>query len=251
MLDFNARPKIQEQISQLIDAALTRERAGQTPRDYLGASRLGVSCERALQYEYTHTPVDDGRDFSGRLLRIFEVGHTLEDLAIRWLRIAGFDLYTRKVQGGQFGFSVAGGRIRGHVDGILNTGPADLGVSYPALWEFKTMNDKSWRDTVKHGVAKSKPVYAAQVAVYQAYMEGSIPGISASPALFTAINKDTQEIWFELLPFDGGLAQRMSDRAVRVITATSASEGLPRFATTPTHMECKFCAWQDRCWGTQ
>jgi len=82
MLDFNARPKIQEQISELIDAALTRERAGQTPRDYLGASRLGVSCERALQYEYTHTPVDDGRDFSGRLLRIFEVGHTLEDLAI-------------------------------------------------------------------------------------------------------------------------------------------------------------------------
>jgi hypothetical protein len=185
------------------------------------------------------------------LLRIFEVGHTLEDLAIRWLRMAGFDLYTRKVQGGQFGFSVAGGRIRGHVDGILKTGPADLGVSYPALWEFKTMNDKSWRNTVKHGVAKSKPVYAAQVAVYQAYMEASIPGISANPALFTAINKDTQEIWFELLPFDGGLAQRMSDRAVRVITATSASEVLPRFATTPTHMECKFCAWQDRCWGTQ
>jgi hypothetical protein len=100
-------------------------------------------------------------------------------------------------------------------------------------------------------VAKSKPVYAAQVAVYQAYMEASIPGISANPALFTAINKDTQEIWFELLPFDGGLAQRMSDRAVRVITATSASEVLPRFATTPTHMQCKFCAWQDRCWGTQ
>ena len=45
--------------------------------------------------------------------------------------------------------------------------------------------------------------------------------------------------------------ETLSDRAVRVITATSASEILPRFATTPTHMECKFCAWQDRCWGTQ
>jgi hypothetical protein len=33
-----------------------------------------------------------------------------------------------------------------------------------------------------------------------------------NPALFTAINKDSQEIWFELVPFDGGLAQRMSDR---------------------------------------
>ena len=248
MLDFNHRPKLEEQICGLIDGALIQERSGQSPRDYLGASRLGVSCERALQYEYTHTSVDTGRDFSGRLLRIFEVGHTLEDLAVRWLRLAGFDLYTRRAQGGQFGFSVAGGRVRGHVDGILNAGPAVLGLRYPPIWEFKTMNDKAWRETVKHGVSKSKPVYAAQVAIYQAYMEASIPGVSANPALFTAINKDTQEIWFELLPFDGGLAQRMSDRAVRVITATQAAEILPRHTTTPTHQECKFCAWQDRCW---
>ena len=57
------------------------------------------------------------------------------------------------------------------------------GMAFPALWECKTMNDKSWRDTVKHGVSKSKPVYAAQMAIYQAYMEASIPGISANPAV--------------------------------------------------------------------
>jgi hypothetical protein len=251
MLDFNPRLKLHEQINRMIDTALTKARSNEPSRDYLGASRLGVSCERALQYEYTHTPVDAGRDFSGRLLRIFAVGHNLEDLAVQWLKAAGFDLYTRKAQGGQFGFSVAGGRIKGHVDGILNGGPAELGLGYPAIWEFKTMNDKSWRDTVKNGVVKSKPVYAAQVAIYQAYMEASVPGVSKNPALFTAINKDTQEIWFEALPFDGGFAQRMSDRAVKVITATDAKEVLPRFSTTPTHLECKFCAWQDRCWGTE
>jgi len=42
----------------------------------------------------------------------------------------------------------------------------------------------------------------------------------------------------------------MSDRAVRVITATDSQELLPRHATTPTHVECKFCPWQDRCWGS-
>jgi hypothetical protein len=110
------------------------------------------------------------------------------------------------------------------------------------------MNDKSWRDTVKFGVARSKPVYAAQMAIYQAYMEATVPGISRNPALFTAINKDSQEIWFELVPFDGGLAQRMSDRAVRVISASESGEQLLRHATTPTHFECKFCSWQDRCW---
>ena len=188
MLDFNHRPKIHEQIGVLIDTALSAERDNQARRNYLGASRLGVACERALQYEYLQTPVDPGWDMPGRVLRVFEVGHVLEELAIRWLRMAGFDLYTQKASGGQFGFSVAGGRIQGHVDGVLNGGPAELGMSYPALWECKTMNDKSWRDTVKHGVSKSKPVYAAQMAIYQAYMEASIPGISANPALFTAIN---------------------------------------------------------------
>ena len=249
MLDFNHRPTAHEQINERINTALTIERDQQKPRHYLGPSRLGVACERALQYEYLHTPIDPGRELPGRVLRVFEVGHALEALAIRWLRLAGFDLYTQKAGGGQFGFSVAGGRIQGHVDGVLNDGPTEIGMRYPALWECKTMNDKSWRDTVKHGVSKSKPVYAAQLAVYQAYMDASIPGIASNQALFTAINKDSQEIWFELVPFDGGLAQRMSDRAVRVITATDAAELLPRHATTPTHVECKFCAWQDRCWG--
>ncbi len=250
MIDLNHQPKFHEQVSALLDAALQAERSQQARRRYLGASRLGIACERALQYEYVDAPMDNGAELPGRTLKIFEVGHVMEDLAIRWLRLAGFDLYTQKASGGQFGFSVAGGRIQGHVDGVLNGGPAELGMTYPALWECKTMNDKSWRDTVKHGVRKSKPIYAAQLAVYQAYMEVAIPGISRNPALFTAINKDSEEIWFEQVAFDGGLAQRMSDRAVRVITATDSQELLPRHATTPTHVECKFCPWQDRCWGS-
>lgn len=248
MLDFNHQPRLHERFTQVIDQALDAERAQQTPRQYLGASRLGVSCERALQFEYAGAPVDPGRGFSGRTLRIFEVGHVLEDLAIRWLRLAGFELHTRKKDGGQFGFSVANGRIQGHVDGIFSDGPADLGLAFPMLWECKTMNDRNWKACVKSGVAVAKPVYAAQVAIYQAYMEPSIPGISEHPALFTAINKDTQELWFELVPFDGGLAQRMSDRAVRVIQATEAGELLPRIATDSSYYECKYCSWVTRCW---
>jgi hypothetical protein len=56
MLDFNHRPKFHEQVSELIDVALARERDAQTPRDYLGASRLGVSCERALHTNTRERP---------------------------------------------------------------------------------------------------------------------------------------------------------------------------------------------------
>ena len=249
MIDLNHQPKFHEQVSALLDAALQTERNQQARRRHLGASRLGVACERALQYEYVDAPVDDGAELPGRTLRIFEVGHVMEDLAIRWLRLAGFDLYTRKQDGEQFGFSVACGRIQGHVDGLIAGAPTALNLSFPMLWECKTMNDKNWRDTAKKGVAVTKPVYAAQMAIYQAYMEPSIPGIASQPALFTAINKDTQELWMELVPFDAALAQRMSDRAVKVIEATEAGELLPRVATEPSFYECKYCAWVRRCWA--
>lgn len=248
MLDFNSRPKFQELLTAKIDTALTAERDLQTRRTYLGASRLGVACDRALQFEFAQAPADPGRDFSGRVLRIFEVGHALEELAIRWLRLAGFELHTRTRSGGQFGFSVCDELIQGHVDGIVTAAPESLGFTFPMLWEFKTMNAQNWRDCVKRGVAVSKPVYAAQMAIYQAYMESTIEGISRNPALFTAINKDTQELWFEMVPFDAALAQRASDRAVKIITATEYGELLPRSFSDNTHFECKFCSWQDRCW---
>ena len=96
MLDFNHRATCAEQINALIDAALETERGAASARTYLGGSRLGVACERALQFEFTGSPKDEGSHFKGQTLRIFEIGHALEDLAIRWLRATGIAPYTRK-----------------------------------------------------------------------------------------------------------------------------------------------------------
>ena len=252
MLDFNHNPSVAERINALIDTGLVAERDAAPPRDYLGGSRLGHPCERALQFEFAGATKDPNSDFNGQTLRIFAIGHALEDVAIRWLRRAGYDIYTRKgnlPDGEQFGFSVAGGRVRGHVDGILAAGPEIPGMGYPALWECKTMNAKNWRETAAKGVTVTKPVYAAQIALYQAYMEGTVPGIATNPALFTAINKDTAELHHELVPFDGELAQRISDRAVRILQATDAGELLPRMTSDPDYFECRFCSWKMRCWA--
>lgn len=241
MLDFNSSSTESGRLEALIDIGLQQARTAEARRTYLGASRLGVECTRALQYEYADARVDPGRDTPGRMLRIFERGHVLEDCMIGWLRGAGFDLRTRHDDGAQFGFSALDGRLRGHVDGVLVAGPE--GYDYPALWECKCLGAKSWRDLHKHKLAVAKPVYAAQVAMYQAYL-----GLHERPALFTAINADTMEIYAERVPFDGALAQRMSDRAVQIVLATDAGELLPRSFTDPTHFECRMCPWQDRCW---
>jgi len=243
MMDFNLTASLSGRLSVLIDAGLHTRQAQQTPRTYLGASRLGVTCERALQYEYTHTPVDPGREIEGRLLRIFERGHLIEAAMVDWLQAAGFDLRTRDPHGEPFGFSVAEGRLQGHIDGVLVGGPE--GFTYPCLWENKCLGSKYWRELDKHGLGVSKPIYAAQVALYQAYLQ-----LHEHPALFTAVNADTMDIYAEFVPFDAAFAQRLSDRGVKVITATEASELLPRAYANPSHHECRQCAWQDRCWGT-
>lgn len=261
MLDFNHRPKFHEQLCGRIDQALVAERKAQARRAYLGGSRLGASCERALQYEYAGAAVDEGKSLGGPRLRIFEVGHAFEAVVIRWLRLAGLRLLTIELDNQQFGFSVAGGQIQGHCDGFVIGGPSDLmahsPIRYPMLLEIKSMADGPFKECKKKGVSKAKPVYAAQMALYQAYLHDALRlshpdlqcGLSDNPALFAAVNKDTQELWFEFVPFDGSLAQRMSDRGVRVVRATEAGELLPRAFADAHHVDCKTCAWTQRCWS--
>lgn len=227
-------------INAAIDTALVRANRAQAPRDYLGASRIGEPCSRKLAYEISHTPKDPGRDFDGAILRIFEAGHRFEELTIDWLRTAGFDLRTRKRDGSQFGFSVASGRLRGHIDGVIIDGP-DIGLRWPALWEHKALNAKSWIDLVKRGLPASKPIYFAQVQIYMGYME-------IGQTLFTAMNKDSQELFHEIVLFDSAEAQSLSDKAVDIFCATDAGELPPRIAADADFYLCRLCEYAGRCW---
>jgi len=241
MLDYNSHD-LSEALEALLDQPLEQRDADTPPRAYLGASSLGEDCARKLQYQFFAAPKDPGRHFPGRVLRVFARGHRVELWMAEWLRLAGFELATEQADGGQFGFSLADGLIRGHADGVLLNGPALL--TYPALWESKAVGHKTFGELKKKRLALSRPVYAAQIALYQAYL-----GLHEEPALFTAINVDTMDVYAERVPFDAALAQRMSDRAGDILRACEAAELLPRFATTSSHYECRFCAWQDRCWS--
>jgi len=229
-------------INMLVDAALVARSSRQRPRDYLGGSRVGEACARKLVYEVTHTPKDAGRDFDGSILRIFDAGHQFEALTIRWLREAGFDLRDRGADGEQFGFVAAGGRLRGHADGVIVAGP-DVSIRWPALFEHKAVGQKSWTDIVKRGVRTARPVYFGQVQLYMAYFELEV-------ALFTSLNRDTLALHHEVVPFDAAEAQRLSDRAVEIILAAEAGELPPRIAAHADFYLCRFCPYATRCWET-
>ena len=234
-----------EEVEAAINAAITAQNKAQKPRSYLGASRWGHHCERALGYEYHQTPKDEGRDFSPNILRIFNMGHDGEARMADHIRAAGFDLQTHLPSGEQIGFKAADGRLAGHCDGIIHSGP-DLGklgarLNYPLVWENKELNDKSWNDTKNKGLAESKPLYYSQVQTYIAYFD-------LNGGLFTAVNRNTGEVYVEVVDPDLENAQASTDKAVRVIQSSSPSD-LAKATTDRTDYRCKFCDYQKTCWA--
>jgi hypothetical protein len=231
-----------------IDEAMETHNQEQPQRTYLGGSRLGEECARKLGYEFRHTPKDEGRNFKGKTLRIFDMGHDGETRMASYLRLAGFKLLTEAANGKQFGFYVANDpetglpRIAGHLDGVIIDGPRDIVPAYPALWENKALNNKGHNELMKQGLKKTKPVYYAQMQTYMAHLD-----LAANPGLFTSLNRETGELYAELVPFDPAAAQEAIDRGVRVITAQQADD-LPRIAGSADDFRCKFCDYQDRCW---
>ncbi len=229
-------------ITELIDDSIVEINKKEKQRTYLGASSLGEACARKIQYRYMGKEQDPGSGFTAKVYRIFQFGHVIEDMAHGWIVNAGFDLRITDKNGKQFGFSIADDQIKGHIDGVICGGPVDMG--YPCLWENKSANDKKFREFMMKGVARTNPVYAAQIALYQAYMN-----LTEHPCLFTVLNKNTSQIYYELVPFDKVLAQEISDKAVNILEATKANEILPRVAFSRDFFDCKWCEFQDRCWS--
>jgi hypothetical protein len=227
-----------QQINDLLDTQLLKRQESEEKRKYLGASGIGDDCLRKIQLQY----MQSDKEISARTVRTFDIGHTLEPLVAEWLRVAGFDLRTHDENGKQFGFSAVNGKLKGHVDGIIFDFPPQLKLKPQALWECKTMNDKNWNDTKKRGVLVSKPMYFAQIQLYMAYMN-----LDENPCIFTAVNKNTSEIYFELIPFDVEAAQRYSDRAVQIIQATENGEAMPCISKDPSFFRCKMCGYRAEC----
>lgn len=233
-------------IVEAIDRAILAKQAAQAPRQYLGGSYIGGDCERAIQYQYKLDPVDEGKGFPAHILRVFERGHRMEDMAAVWLREAGFILKTEGSDGRQFGFASAGGRFKGHADGVIvgwrGDGPAPC--AFPALWENKALNTKTWAAILKSGLKKIKPVYYGQLQLYMHHLQ-----LTDHPAVFTYIDANTMQIGVELVAFDGAECQRLIDRAVRVLQSSDAGETLPRAVSDPDHFICRFCSYSERCWA--
>jgi len=201
-------------------------------REHWGISGLGNKCLRALQYAgrkaYKKTTSQRGQ-------RIFDTGHRAEVFIVADLERIGIKcMKVLKEQVELIGFA---GHWKGHPDGFgLNIPEAP---KTPHLLEFKTHNDKSFKELEKSGVQASKPTHYDQV---QRYMDLS----DTTRTLYVGYNKNTSEYYIERIREDKSRQGELREKEKVVLMSETL---LKRLSDNPTWYECKFCNAHDVCFG--
>lgn len=206
-------------------------------RSHLGASLIGKDCERALWYDLRWVTQ---RRHPGRLLRLFETGQREEARLVQNLRRIGATvLEVDPDTGRQFRVQAHGGHFAGSLDGVA------LGLpEAPKTWhvlEFKTHSNKRFNELVAKKVRDSKPQHYAQIQVY-------LQLIGLTRALYLAVNKDTDDLYAERLRADPVFAQRLLDKAGRIIFTPTPPA---RISEDPSWYPCRLCDHATVCHGSE
>ena len=200
-------------------------------RCYIGASNVGNPCHAFLQYSLRGYPQTSPPP---AVIRIFNLGHHLEDTVVADLKEAGVavsevDPKTSE----QWTYTALGGHLRGHADGVIHNGEG----KNPQILEIKSMNDKKWNSFKNQGIARSHPIYYDQMQL--------LMGLSQFPfAWMVAYNKNTSAYHAEHVAFNAPRYKDLLRKSLSVVRGSSAA----RIADTPDCFECRYCNYRPHCW---
>jgi len=205
-------------------------------RNHLGASEVGDPCWRKLWYGFRWVKLER---HSGRMMRLFNVGHSAEPRFVAYLRGIGFDVREFDENGKQFRISGANGHYGGSLDGMCKA-PARYELSEDLIFlnEFKTnATGKGYADVDALGLAKAKPKHFAQMSQY-----GFAKGLRYG--LYMIENKNDSSITFKIVELDWNLGRQLADKAEQII---NSKEPPPRISENPSMFDCKFCTFTGIC----
>jgi len=228
---MTALPPPQNSASVLIDTH--HEANAEPPRPHMGCSLLGHPCDRYLWLSFRHAVQES---FSGRMLRLFRRGQNEESVVVSDLRAIGVDVQATGASQSRVKFDC---HVSGSVDGIIESGLPESPKKRHIL-EIKTYNRKSFDKLAKDGVQKTKFQHYVQMQLYM-HAQG------LTEALYLAVNKDTDELYGELVSYDRETAERYLQRAQSVI---DSPEPPTRVNSNASWYQCKFCAAHEFCHST-
>jgi hypothetical protein len=217
-----------DRINATLEANQEREH-----RNHLGASVVGKPCSREIWYTFRWAKKEL---FEGQMLRLFDRGQLEENRFVALLKSIGCEVWQFDANGKQWRVSDCDGHFGGSLDGVAR-GIPDLPQDTPFLCEFKTHNEKSFKKLEEDGLMKTKWEHFIQCQAYMFKM-------GLKWCLYMAVNKNTDDLFLELIQLDEGQALQLIDRAKRII---ESQEAPPRISKTPGFWTCKFCHYSRMC----
>lgn len=207
----------------------------------LGASIVGEECDRRLWCSFRWC--DLGGPPDGRLFRLFRRGHLEEEIIAKDMESAGLTVMTVDPQTmKQFEVTDRSGHFVCKLDGIAKHVPGAMKVWHTV--EMKTMNDKNFKALVKNGVQKAHPKHYWQMMAGM-HFSGHNIDTRMSRALYIAVNKNTDDLYSEIIQYDPAFGKKIEDRVNSIINAPSPPDRIG----TQTHKACNFCDMKYFCHG--
>lgn len=198
-------------------------------RPYLGISSIGKNCARELWYGFRLCAPNK---ISPRLKRLFMRGHYEEPIIQKDLRSIGIVCHV--TQDNQPEVVCGNGHIKGHCDDVLTNVPD--APKTPHLGEYKTHNDKSFKDLKKKGLKLSKPVHYDQMVCYMHLLK-------LKRGLYIAVNKNDDTRYYERIAANPDRANELIQKGESIIS----TEIPPQKIGNSTWYECKWCNYYQIC----
>lgn len=206
--------------------AIDTRKIKSTPRHYLGMSQLGNECSRYLWYYFRWAA---NTEHSAKSERIFRRGDLEEPRVISYLESIGIS-----VTDTQETMSDCNGHLSGHNDGIAHNIP-DLDGS--AILEIKTMSEKYFKTLQKNTLKYANYAYYCQVQVYCHYKK-------LKYGLFIAVNKNTEELYIEIIEYNKKLAEALVHKGIDIIYSKIPPAKL---SDDSKYFKCSWCQFKKQC----
>lgn len=270
------REKLEDLIAEDVNA-FCETYYEQGHRNHLGASEVGEPCWRKLWYGFRWVKLER---HSGRMMRLFNVGHSAEPRFVTYLRGIGFevrefatpilnyivgsdDYFWSETYSPTEGLNVSNDATHvaealkrsikpkqfrisgamGHYGGSLD-GMCKAPARYQLSEDLVLLNEFKTNGTGP-GFAKVETEGLAKAKpkhFAQMSQYGFAKGLKYG--LYMIENKNDSDITFKIVELDWNLGRQLADKAAQIIFA---KEHPPRISENPSMFDCKYCTYQGIC----
>lgn len=197
------------------------------PRPHLGGSVVGHTCKRFVFYSFRWAYLNK---IEAKLNRIFRIGDAIETILVKELAEIGIEVkYSQQQVGGYKGHGGGSTDGRAWIDGEEH------------LFEAKSMNHTNFLEMQRKKCEESKPQYYNQTQIYMGKL-------GLKKTLFICMDKNTSDIYIEIIKFDEYTYEMLLAKEEEVIDAVHINT-FPRISNNPSWYQCKFCDAKEVCHG--